>query len=170
MSTTNATITYDGVAYPIGLHYPMTTKLSLGMLKVSDSQNLIFWRDKTSLYDKIDSSLKLTIDGNIKELQNILVGRIDAIANPLLKVEEGVYPFSPLYDNLSNTEIGISKTKYSRAKNIQQRWNEYELSILPTGGLIENTTLPKCGFSEVWTLNNISLPNPKLSTNPFCEP
>jgi hypothetical protein len=168
--TTNATLSYNGVDYPIGIGYPIKTTLSLNMLRSTDAQNLVFWRDKGVAYDKINSDITIKIDNNnteyvgsdnIKALQDILVGRIDTVANPVLATDSGVFPFTPMHDDV-NLEIGILKSDYNRARDIKQRWNEYKLTISNIGTLLYAFNGSSCPTKAVWSLDGLGLPQPTI--------
>ncbi len=172
--TTNATLSYNSVDYPIGIRPNVKTVITLGMFRVIDSQGLVFWRDKDSTYDKIESEIEFSIDDyntefnegtQIDKMLDIMTGVIDTVENPYLTTDTGVFPFTPLYDAYDLREIAILDSKYNRASDIKQRWNSYKLKICSITDLPLSSSIVSCNTISVWSLGGVGLPMPTIKEN-----
>ncbi len=134
-SDTNATITFGAVEYRVQIDQPIKTEYSLGMLSATEASGLLIWRDKGIDYDHCTTTLKFSVydeaEESRKPIQEWLTGIQWSSDSALLKVDDGVYPLSPLYDFTENVAIGMSGVNLERSSDQLNRWDSYKATIDP---------------------------------------
>ncbi len=171
IKTTNASITFGGVQYPIGIPYPIKSEYELAMLPLSDSQGLISWRDKGVAYDHcISKDLSFSIDNILseqrKDFQEWLVGSQWETTAPILTVDSGVYPLSPLYDFTSGVNIGMRKVELNDSSDPLHRWDSYKADIesVDLSTVPINASITGCADNVVCDIMGVDMPEPTIKT------